>query len=77
MKAHIQVVTNKLINARTSEINKDDTKKVYFKVSEANAEAWVEETMKKINEKNGLAGKLKLVLKSSHFASTVVLISRH
>ena len=39
IKPHIQAVTNSLINARIVEINKDDTKKVSFKVSDVNAEA--------------------------------------
>ena len=55
-KAQIQCVKEKLFNAKLKEIDGDKSKKVFFKVSEANAEAWVEETMKKINKKNGSMG---------------------
>ena len=46
VKAQIQSVTNKLINARIIEINNEGTKNVSFKVSEANAESWAEEATK-------------------------------
>ena len=42
--------------AKLKEIDGNNSKKVSFKVSEANAKAWVEETMMKINQKNGSVG---------------------
>ena len=45
-----------MFNAKLKEIDGDKSKKVSFKVSEANAEAWIEETMKKINKKNVSVG---------------------
>ena len=59
------------INSRESEINKDGTKKVSFKASEASSEAWVEEIMKKINEKNGSAGSVSKQEMTSEFDSTL------
>ena len=55
-KPRFKQLQKKLINAIVSKINNNDSKKVSFKVSEANAEAWDEEAMKKINKKNGSAG---------------------
>ena len=55
-KPRFKQLQKKLINAIVSKINNNDSKKVSFKVSEANAEAWDEEAMKKTNKKNGSAG---------------------
>ena len=45
-----------MFKSKLKEIDDDKSKKVSFKVNEANSEAWVEETMKKIKEKNGSVG---------------------
>ena len=56
IKAQIQSVTQKFSNSKLKDLNSDKPKKVSFKVSEANDEAWIEETIKKLNEKNGSMG---------------------
>ena len=38
----------------------DYSKKIFFKVSESNAEAWGEDTTKKMNEKNGSVGTVSM-----------------
>ena len=69
-KAQIQSVTGKLSNVKLKELDGDESKKVSFKVSEANAEAWIEEAMKKINEKNGSVGTVTVteLMKEVHAA---------
>ena len=70
IKAQIQSVTDKLLNAKLKDLDGEKSKKVSFKVSEANAEAWIEEAMKKINEKNGSVGAVtvKELMKEVHAA---------
>ena len=48
VKAQIQSVTDKLLNAKLKDLDVDKSKKVSFKVSEANDEALIEETMKRL-----------------------------
>ena len=62
IRAQIQSVACKLLNAKLNNLDGDSTnkviKKVKFKVSEANAEAWIEELINKIAEKDGSVGTL-------------------
>ena len=59
-----------MLNAKLKDLDGDKSKKVSFKVSEANAEAWIEEAMKKINEKNGSVGTVTVteLMKEVHAA---------
>ena len=61
IKAQIHSVTDKLLNTKLKDLDGDSSKKVKFKVSEAISEAWIEEAIKKIKEKNGSVGAVTVV----------------
>ena len=52
IKDKIQLETDKFINARLENIDSDDKKKESFKVDEANAITWTEDSLKKLSKKD-------------------------
>ena len=53
VKEHIQSVADKVINSLFKGMGINDKKQVSFKVDEANAKSWIEETVKNISNHDG------------------------